>query len=42
MTRAQEALAGQAAEAIQALVVGRHGNPFTLLGPHEVNGRPVP
>jgi 1,4-alpha-glucan branching enzyme len=35
MTIGQDALAGLSAEATQALVDGRHGDPFSILGPHE-------
>jgi 1,4-alpha-glucan branching enzyme len=35
MTIGQDALAGMSADAIQALVDGRHGDPFSILGPHE-------
>ena len=41
MTQAQDAIAGTSAEAVQALVEGRHGDPFAILGPHEVAGRHV-
>ncbi|WP_307280888.1 1,4-alpha-glucan branching protein GlgB [Labrys wisconsinensis] len=37
----QDAIAGIGADALQALVQGRHGDPFALLGPHAVDGRPV-
>jgi 1,4-alpha-glucan branching enzyme len=35
MTLGQDALAGVSADAAQALVDGRHGDPFSILGPHE-------
>jgi 1,4-alpha-glucan branching enzyme len=35
MTIGQDALTGLNADAIQALVDGRHGDPFSILGPHE-------
>ncbi len=35
MTIGQDCLAGISAEAVQALVDGRHGDPFSILGPHQ-------
>src|SRR5262249_33937574 len=35
MTIGQDALAGLSGDAVQALVDGRHGDPFSILGPHE-------
>ena len=34
MTIGQDCLVGIGAEAVQALVDGRHGDPFSILGPH--------
>ena len=34
-----EAAAGLDSGAVQALVEGRHGDPFSILGPHEMGGR---
>ena len=34
MTIGQDCLIGISAEAVQALVDGRHGDPFAILGPH--------
>ena len=34
MTIGQDCLVGIDAEAVQALVDGRHGDPFSILGPH--------
>ena len=34
MTIGQDCLVGVDAEAVQALVDGRHGDPFSILGPH--------
>ena len=36
-----EAAAGLDSGAVQALVEGRHGDPFSILGPHEMGGRMV-
>ena len=41
MTRSRDALRGVAADAVQALVDGRHGDPFAILGPHDRDGERV-
>ena len=41
MTAAKDAMAGIGHEAIQALVEGRHGDPFAVLGDHKVDGERV-
>ncbi len=39
MRTAMDAATGLDADAVQALVEGRHGSPFALLGPHDIGGR---
>jgi 1,4-alpha-glucan branching enzyme len=41
MTIGQDCLVGISAEAVQALVDGRHGDPFAILGPHSVGSMSV-
>ncbi|HTZ68017.1 MAG TPA: 1,4-alpha-glucan branching enzyme, partial [Roseiarcus sp.] len=41
MTIAQDYLAGVSAEAAQALVDGRNGDPFSILGPHGIGSTTV-
>jgi 1,4-alpha-glucan branching enzyme len=41
MTIGQDCLIGISAEAVQALVDGRHGDPFAILGPHSVGSMSV-
>jgi 1,4-alpha-glucan branching enzyme len=38
VTAAQDALSGVSADAVQALVEGRHGDPFAILGLHKTPG----
>ena len=41
MTIGQDCLVGIDAEAVQALVDGRHGDPFSILGPHSRNSMSI-